>query len=214
MHVSAGGLRRRVIPQADVGEPGWSALQGLAGWTWLAAIAGFAAAFTARRRTGTAIPRPAPARQPQWQRTAGYANQAVLPFYLLHEPVIVAFAWIIVRWHAPILVKYPALVAASFTATLVIYELAVRRYRITRLLFGMKIRQRPVGGRPLQTGAAEGDVSRLPEWTNTSSSPGPIASRSRTASLKRHQTRAVNCSPPDRCTTPGSWTRVRSGPVW
>jgi hypothetical protein len=123
-------------------EPGWSALQGLAGWTWLAAIAGFAAAFTARRRhTGTATPRPAPARQPRWQRAAGYANQAVLPFYLLHEPVIVAFAWIIVRWHAPILIKYPALVAVSFTATLVIYELAIRRYRITRLLFGMKTRE-------------------------------------------------------------------------
>src|SRR5262249_30660349 len=87
---------------------------------------------------GTTPPRPAPAREPQWQRAAGYANQAVLPFYLLHEPVIVAFAWIIVRWHAPILAKYPILVAASFTATLVIYELAVRRYRITRLLFGMK----------------------------------------------------------------------------
>jgi peptidoglycan/LPS O-acetylase OafA/YrhL len=119
--------------------PGWPALQGLAGWAWLAAIAGFAAAVTARRRhTGTLVPRPAPARRPRWQHAAGYANQAVLPFYLLHEPVIVAFAWIIVRWHAPILVKYPVLVAVSFTATLLIYELAVRRYRITRLLFGMK----------------------------------------------------------------------------
>jgi hypothetical protein len=70
----------------------------------------------------------------------------VLPFYLLHEPVIVAFAWIIVRWHAPILVKYPVLVAASFTATLVIYELAVRRYRPIRFLFGMKTANAP---RPL-----------------------------------------------------------------
>jgi peptidoglycan/LPS O-acetylase OafA/YrhL len=135
--------------------PAWSALQGLAGWAWLAAIAGFAAAFSARRRqTGTATPPPAPARQPRWQRAAGYANQAVLPFYLLHEPVIVAAAWIIVRWHAPILVKYPALVAVSFTATLVIYDLAVRRYRITRLLFGMKPRQRTADGRPLQAGTA------------------------------------------------------------
>ena len=118
---------------------------------------GFAAAFTARRRqAGTATPLPAPAREPRWQRAAGYANQAVLPFYLLHEPVIVAFAWIIVRWHAPILVKYPALVAVSFTATLVIYELAVRRYRITRLLSGMKTPERVVDGRPLQTGVAEG----------------------------------------------------------
>jgi len=53
-------------------------------------------------------------------------------------------------------------VAASFTATLVIYEFAVRRYRITRLLFGMKTPQRPANGRPLQTGAADGDVRRLP----------------------------------------------------
>jgi len=144
-------------------EPGWSALQGLAGWAWLAAIVGFAAALTARhRRTAPATPRPGPARAPRWQRAAGYANQAVLPFYVLHEPVIVVFAWIIVRWHAPIGVEYPALVAASFTTTLVIYELAVRRYRITRLLFGMKTPQRPADRPPLQPGAADGDARRLP----------------------------------------------------
>jgi hypothetical protein len=136
--------------------PRWSALQGLAGWAWLAAIAGFAAASTARHRpVGTPAPRPAPAREPRWQRAAGYANQAVLPFYLLHEPVIVAFAWIIVRWHAPIGVKYPALVAVSFAAALAIYGLAIRRYRITRFLFGMKRASTPRTGRPLQTGVAE-----------------------------------------------------------
>jgi peptidoglycan/LPS O-acetylase OafA/YrhL len=119
--------------------PGWAALQGLAGWAWLAAIVGFGATFTARRRKrGTGEPRPAAAREPRWRGAARYANQAVLPFYLLHEPVIVAFAWVIVRWHAPILAKYPALVAMSFTATLVIYEIAVRRFRPTRLLFGMR----------------------------------------------------------------------------
>src|SRR5262249_46680553 len=91
-------------------------------------------------RPGAGTPRPAAAREPRWQRAAGYANQAVLPFYLLHEPVIVAFAWIIVRWHVPIGVKYPALVAVSFAATLAIYELAVRRYRPTRFLFRMKTR--------------------------------------------------------------------------
>jgi peptidoglycan/LPS O-acetylase OafA/YrhL len=120
--------------------PGWAALQGLAGWAWLVAIVGFGAAFTARRRPGPGEPRPA---EPQWRRAASYANQAVLPFYLLHEPVIVAFAWIIVRWHAPTLVKYPVLVAVSFTVTLALYELAIRRYRATRLLFGMKPSRAP-----------------------------------------------------------------------
>jgi peptidoglycan/LPS O-acetylase OafA/YrhL len=137
-------------------EPGWSTLQGLAGWAWLAAIAGFAAAFTGRRRSpGPGEPRPALAREPRWQRAAGYANQAVLPFYLLHEPVIVAAAWIIVRWRAPIGVEYAALVAVSFTATLAIYELAIRRYRPTRFLFGMKPASTPRTARPLQTDAAE-----------------------------------------------------------
>jgi len=126
--------------------PGWAALQGLAGWAWLVAIVGFGAAFTARRRTpGTGEPRTAVVGEPRWRRAARYANQAVLPFYLLHEPVIVAFAWVIVRWHAPIGVKYPALVVVSFTATLVIYELAVRRYRPSRFLFGMKTRRGAVG---------------------------------------------------------------------
>jgi hypothetical protein len=141
--------------------PGWSGLQGLAGWAWLAAIVGFTAAFAARRQAGTATPRPAPARAPRWQAAAGYANQAVLPFYLLHEPVIVAFAWIIVRWHAPVLAKYPALVAASFTATLVIYELAVRRYRPTRLLFGMKPPSAPQANN-CPGRARKADVRRLP----------------------------------------------------
>ena len=65
-------------------------------------------------------------------------NEAVLPFYLLHEPVIVAAAWLIVRWHAPLPGKYAALVIVSFAATLGLYETLVRRFRITRLLFGMK----------------------------------------------------------------------------
>ena len=84
--------------------PGWSALQGLAGWAWIVAIVGFSASTTAcwPRPPGRAGPRPAPAGpEPRWRRAARYGNQAVLPFYLLHEPVIVAAAWVIVRWHAP-----------------------------------------------------------------------------------------------------------------
>jgi hypothetical protein len=34
------------------------------------------------------------------------ANEAVLPFPVLHEAVIVAAAWAIARWRAPILGKF------------------------------------------------------------------------------------------------------------
>jgi len=120
---------------------GWSAMQGLAAWAWVAAIVGFAQSLTARHHhkpgTGNNGASATSARLP---RAARYANEAVLPFYLLHEPVIVAAAWLIVRWHAPLPAKYAALVIVSFAATLALYETLVRRFRVTRLLAGMKPR--------------------------------------------------------------------------
>ena len=123
--------------------PGWSALQGLAGWAWIVAIIGFAGSIAARQRhrqdrTATAA---AAAPEPRWRRAARYGNEAVLPFYLVHEPVIVAAAWFIVRWNAPVLPRYAALAAGSFAATLAVYELAVRRFRPARFLVGMKPRR-------------------------------------------------------------------------
>jgi peptidoglycan/LPS O-acetylase OafA/YrhL len=117
--------------------PGWSALQGLAGWCWVVAILGWTGTLSARRR----IPRAttdAPEPVSRWTRAGRYANEAVLPFYVLHEPVIVAAAWLIVRWHAPVLAKYLGLVIVSFAGTLTLYELLVRRFAISRRLAGMK----------------------------------------------------------------------------
>jgi len=127
--------------------PGWGALQGLAGWAWIVAILGFAGSWTAgSQRQAIEGGRTAGGPNSRLSRAARYANEAVLPFYLLHEPVIVGAAWIIVRWQAPILAKYVALVIVSFSGTLALYDLLVRRLRVTRFLFGMKARP-PVNGR-------------------------------------------------------------------
>ena len=118
--------------------PGWSALQGLTGWWWIAAIMGFASSLRDARAQSHAGG-PTPTSHTPWpSAVARYANQAVLPFYVLHEPIIVAAAWVIVRWRWPILAKYVVLVIASFAGTLLLYELLVRRLRLTQLLFGMK----------------------------------------------------------------------------
>ena len=139
----AADLNMHGISAMTGAAPGWSALQGLAGWSWIVVILGFAASLTARGRRppGPVVSPRAATPEPRWRRAARYGNEAVLPFYLLHEPVIVAAAYLIIRWHAPAAAKYPALVAISFAVTLAIYELSVRRYRPTRLLFGMKPRQ-------------------------------------------------------------------------
>jgi hypothetical protein len=50
----------------------------------------------------------------------------------------VAVAWVIVGWPAPLLVKYLSVVAASFVLTLALYEGLIRRFQLSRFLFGMK----------------------------------------------------------------------------
>jgi glucans biosynthesis protein C len=121
-------------------SPPVSAAQGLAGWLWTAAILGFAGTVAARLTTARPAGSPAelPASASRWRRVAHYGNEAVLPFYVLHEPVIVAVAWVIVGWSAPLLAKYLSVVAVSFVLTLALYEGLVRRFQLSRFLFGMK----------------------------------------------------------------------------
>ena len=69
-----------------------------------------------------------------------YGQEAVLPFFLLHQPVIMAIAFYVVQWDAGIPVKLLTVVAGSFVATLAIYELVIRRIGPLRALFGMKVR--------------------------------------------------------------------------
>jgi glucans biosynthesis protein C len=118
--------------------PSVSAVQGLAGWLWTTAIFGLAATAAARLTARPAGISGSPASAPRWRRIAHYGNEAVLPFYVLHEPVIVAVAWVVVRWPAPLLGKYLSVVAASFILTVALYEGLVRRFQLTRFLFGMK----------------------------------------------------------------------------
>jgi glucans biosynthesis protein C len=133
-------------------SPPVSAAQGLAGWMWTAAILGFAGTIAARLTTArpAGSPTGSPASASRWRHVAHYGNEAVLPFYVLHEPVIVAVAWVIVRWPAPLLIKYLSVVAASFVLTLALYEGLVRRFQLARFLFGMKP-ARPTGPIPHQT---------------------------------------------------------------
>jgi len=69
-----------------------------------------------------------------------YGTEAVLPFFVLHQPVIMAVAFFVVQWNAGIPVKLVAVVAGSFVVTMTIYELAIRRIGPLRRLFGMKAR--------------------------------------------------------------------------
>lgn len=66
-----------------------------------------------------------------------YASEAAMPFYLLHMTFSVVTGYFAIQLDAPVAVKYPLIVLVATGLTLVAYEL-VRRWNVTRWLFGMK----------------------------------------------------------------------------
>jgi glucan biosynthesis protein C len=67
-------------------------------------------------------------------------NEAIYPFYILHQTVIVALAYFIVQWEIPIVPKLALLAVSSFAGVVLIYSVAVYPFRFTRMLFGMKVK--------------------------------------------------------------------------
>ncbi len=67
-----------------------------------------------------------------------HANEAVLPFYILHQPVILVVGFFITPMSAPIGLKYGLGVVVSFSIIIGVYELLVSRSNMLRLIFGMK----------------------------------------------------------------------------
>ncbi|MDP3583147.1 MAG: acyltransferase family protein, partial [Ignavibacteria bacterium] len=67
-----------------------------------------------------------------------YANESVYPLYILHQSVELIFAYYIIQLDLGVLPKFVLLVAATFGISLLIYELLIKRFNLTRLLFGMK----------------------------------------------------------------------------
>lgn len=70
-----------------------------------------------------------------------YANEAVMPFYVLHQTVIVGLAYFLISWETGVIVKYAVLLLSAFAVMAAAYELAIRRLLVLRFLFGMKLRK-------------------------------------------------------------------------
>jgi glucan biosynthesis protein C len=98
-----------------------SALWCLCAWCWLMAIFGFGIQHLRRSKP-----------------FLSYANEAVLPFYILHQSTIVPIAFFVVRWAIPDIFKFFVILLTTFVIVMVIYEFLVRRFNLLRFLFGMK----------------------------------------------------------------------------
>lgn len=96
-------------------------LWGLWSWSWVLAILGFGMKHLNFNKP-----------------ILSYANEAVLPFYILHHPVLLCVGYFVVQWAIPAALKFAVIDASSFVIIMALYEFMVRRVNVIRFLFGMK----------------------------------------------------------------------------
>lgn len=68
------------------------------------------------------------------------ANEAIYPFYLLHQPVIVVTAYMVVGLDIALLWKVLIITLSSFTLIVSFYWFVIRPSNLFRIIFGMKKR--------------------------------------------------------------------------
>lgn len=90
-------------------------------WSWLI----FILSMASRYLTGT-------------NRFLRYTNEAVLPFYILHQTVIIVIGFYVVQWDSGVWLKYPVITITSFISIMILYEFLIRRFNVLRVLFGMR----------------------------------------------------------------------------
>jgi peptidoglycan/LPS O-acetylase OafA/YrhL len=98
------------------------ALWGLLAWCWVLTILGFSLMYLNFNSP-----------------VLSYANEAVLPFYILHQPVLLSVGYFVVQWTIPAALKFIVIDAVSFAIIMTLYEYIVRRVNHLRFLFGMKL---------------------------------------------------------------------------
>ncbi len=90
-------------------------------WAWLLIILGFGRALLNRDSAGLR-----------------YANEAVYPFYILHQTIIICLAYPVIHWNLPVGVKFGLISLGTFAVSWLLYEGLIRRFGLFRLLFGLK----------------------------------------------------------------------------
>jgi len=71
-----------------------------------------------------------------------YANEAVYPFYILHQTVIICLAYPLIHSSLSVAAKFTYLCVATFLICLTLYHILIKRFNMLRLAFGLKIKRK------------------------------------------------------------------------
>jgi glucan biosynthesis protein C len=67
-----------------------------------------------------------------------YGNEAVLPFYIFHQTIILCVGWFVIPLTMGIMIKYIIIVTVSLVLIMMLYEGIVRHLNAMRFFFGMR----------------------------------------------------------------------------
>ncbi len=111
----------RVDFQGWIGDWLYTLLSFSSAWCWLFAILGFGMRFLSFDRP-----------------LLRFANESVLPFYILHQTVLLGIGYFIMPWDIHDALKWTLVFTLSFIVIIALYTLLVRKLDLFRFLFGMK----------------------------------------------------------------------------
>jgi glucan biosynthesis protein C len=111
----------RVVFPVWISDWIYSLLSFFSAWSWLFAILGFGMQFLAFDRP-----------------ILRYTNEGVLPFFIMHQTVLLAIGYFIMSWEIHDALKWVIVFTSSFIVITALYTLLVRKLELFRFFFGMK----------------------------------------------------------------------------
>jgi glucans biosynthesis protein C len=108
-------------------------------WLWIVVILGYARVYLTRKT-----------------RLLSWANEAVYPFYILHQTITVVLAYYLSGSHIDIFAKYLLVAGGTFVGCYILYEGAIRHVPLLRFALGMRTRTHqplPISNRAVQPAA-------------------------------------------------------------
>ena len=112
-----------LLIQSNVNDPAWSVVSGVYAWAAICALCGFAKTF---------LNQPSP--------LLSHLTEAVLPVYVLHQPILFVAAYWLFPLGLPVPVEALLIAGATGLGSFAIYEGLIRPFPFSRFLFGLKIK--------------------------------------------------------------------------
>ena len=99
----------------------YTLLSFISAWSWLFVILGFSMKYLAFDRP-----------------LLRSANEGVMPFYILHQTVLLCIGYFVMTWAIHDVAKWVMVFVSSFIVITALYMLFIRKFEVLRFLFGMK----------------------------------------------------------------------------